>query len=314
MIAKRAFMQQRIRFSVPDFAEQRGQDHLLIWRDSPRWAVIDADLYELLRELDGRLALRDVIATQPQWIRTQKDARVALKRLLAQGMVENMDLPAATVASEDQQVAAIENVAVNITRRCNLNCSFCYNLGKPVTSREVELSVSEVASFLKSVQGSLAPKPTLMLLGGEPLLVAEKVLAVAKAAGDLGIQVLVSTNGTLVTDDFARGARKTRLHVQVSLDGDKAALHDAVRGKGAFDRTIRGIKVLLRHKTYVILSMVCHEGNMSCLEDYYQLATELGVREARFIPLKRIGGAMEGTFRPVDRLFFSTRTERFIRV
>lgn len=46
-----------------------------------------------------------------------------------------------------------------------------------------------------------------------------------------GFETLVSTNGTLVTDDFARQARDAGLQVQVSLDGHTAALNDAVRGR-----------------------------------------------------------------------------------
>jgi radical SAM protein with 4Fe4S-binding SPASM domain len=46
--------------------------------------------------------------------------------------------------------------------------------------------------------------------------------------------------------------------------------------------------------------MVCHEGNVRFLENYYQFARELGVNEARFIPLKQIGGGSNGTFRPVS--------------
>jgi radical SAM protein with 4Fe4S-binding SPASM domain len=40
--------------------------------------------------------------------------------------------------------------------------------------------------------------------------------------------------------------------------------------------------------------MVSHDRNLGELEDYYDLALALGVREARFIPLKILGGACGG--------------------
>jgi radical SAM protein with 4Fe4S-binding SPASM domain len=230
----------------------------------------------------------------------KRDAARGLKRLLAQGIVEDTERPRPMVAPDQEALVPIESIAVNITRRCNLRCAFCYNLGKPPASGVAELSVEEISSFLASVRTLLAAKPALVLLGGEPLLSGDKVISVAKAGRKLGMQSLVSTNGTFVTDDFARDARKAGLQVQVSLDGHDAALNDAVRGQGAFDRTVHGVKVLLRHKVHTILSMVCHEGNVHGLENYYQFARELGVNEARFIPLKPIGGGSEGTFRPVS--------------
>jgi radical SAM protein with 4Fe4S-binding SPASM domain len=46
--------------------------------------------------------------------------------------------------------------------------------------------------------------------------------------------------------------------------------------------------------------MVYHTGNAHCLEQFYSLARDLGVNEARFIPLKRLGGACRAGLETVD--------------
>jgi AdoMet-dependent heme synthase len=115
-----------------------------------------------------------------------------------------------------------------------------------------------------------------------------------------GLQTIVSTNGHCVTDDFARQTRRAGLQVQVSLDGASADLHDQVRGPGAFERTLSGIQRLVSRQVFTILSLVCHRENLHALEPFYTLARELGVNEARFIPLKRLGGACKAGLEPVD--------------
>jgi radical SAM protein with 4Fe4S-binding SPASM domain len=63
-------------------------------------------------------------------------------------------------------------------------------------------------------------------------------------AVDLGMRVVISTNGTLITEKAAEVYRKIGLsYIGVSLDGMRET-HDRFRGKkGAFDRTLNGIRI-----------------------------------------------------------------------
>lgn len=202
----------------------------------------------------------------------------------------------------------IENISVNVTRRCNLRCSFCYALPQLRTDSNEEISSEEIIKYLESMRSLLSKNFSLTLLGGEPLLFPDKVLSLARLAQRRKWQCLVSTNGHLITDEFARLARKANLQIQVSLDGSTEDINAIVRGAGAFGKTVAGVRRLVTAKAHTILSLVCHQGNVRSLADYYKLGMDLGVNEVRFIPLKLVGGGRRGELKPVSlsRLFAET--------
>jgi len=283
-------------FRRPDYEEPRAGNHLLIWRDLPCWMIVDHELHSLLAALDGRRHADDLIASRPSSQR--KQTVQALRRLHAMGIVsDGQDAPSPGGAVPDSGVA---NVSINVTARCNLRCRFCYNLDLLDVRPADELTAEEITDFLDSVKPHLTRDCSLALLGGEPLLVADKTLALARYGRKNRWQTIVSTNGHCVTDDFARDARRVGLQVQVSLDGATADLHDPVRGPGAFERTLSGVRQLVDRRVFTILSLVCHRENLHCLPEFYALARALGVNEARFIPLKRLGGACKAELEPAD--------------
>jgi 12,18-didecarboxysiroheme deacetylase len=130
-------------------------------------------------------------------------------------------------------------VVWNVTRRCNLKCIHCYSSSQNVqysdelTTQEGKRLIDDLAAF-----GS----PVLLLSGGEPLL-RQDLPELAKYAVDRGLRVVISTNGTLITRKLAKIYSDIGLsYIGVSLDGLRG-VHDRFRGvKGAFDRTLRGIR------------------------------------------------------------------------
>ncbi|MFC1587857.1 radical SAM protein [Planctomycetota bacterium] len=213
--------------------------------------------------------------------------------------MQDPSLPRRKQQQENRDQFNIENIAVNITRQCNLRCRFCYNLEMLKRDASNELSADEITSFLGKTKSCLSTNPTLALLGGEPLIDPDKLLCVAEYGLRHGFSALASINGTLVTDDFAKLAAQIKLQVQVSIDGHNAKINDKVRGKGVFDKIVHGIRVLVKNKVHTIMSLVCHQGNLKHLKDYYNLALSLGVNEARFIPLKLMNQATREEFKPV---------------
>ncbi|UCH33232.1 MAG: radical SAM protein [Armatimonadota bacterium] len=283
----------------PDYAEERSGDSLVVWADPPYWMVVDPEFLDLLQELGGERTLRQVVETRPAWQGTRRDIARQIGNLLAAGVAADAAGHEARSGQQDAPDARIENIAVNITRQCNLRCHFCYNLHALTFDDDTELAAEEIVKFLDAARPFVSRRPSLTVLGGEPLLCPDKLLAVCRHAARHGFETLVSTNGILVSEDFARAARRIGLQVQVSLDGHRAELNDALRGAGTFDRIVRGITTLVRHRVHTIVSMVCHRDNLAYLEPFYGFAAALGVAEARFIPLKRIGGALSGRLDPV---------------
>jgi radical SAM protein with 4Fe4S-binding SPASM domain len=215
----------------------------------------------------------------------------------------------------------IGNVALHLTDACQLRCRTCYfaphllnaSLTPPGQSKKIGtaeaiaattadassgktaeaglLTEAEIAGFLAQVRPWCDERPSLTILGGEPLLVPDLTIRAARHAARLGFTAVVSTNGVAVTPAFARAAHEAGLQVQVSLDGATATVNDAIRGAGVFDRAIKGIETLVRAGVYVVISMVGLRDNSAELPALFRLAHSLGCREARCIPLKKMGAA-----------------------
>ncbi len=130
-------------------------------------------------------------------------------------------------------------VVWNVGRRCNLKCVHCYSHSQnleysgELTTEEGRALIEDLARF-----GS----PVILFSGGEPLL-RKDLLDLAQLATDRGMRAVVSTNGTLITEDLARRLKRIGLsYVGVSLDGMEET-NDRFRGvKGAFNAALRGIR------------------------------------------------------------------------
>jgi radical SAM protein with 4Fe4S-binding SPASM domain len=146
----------------------------------------------------------------------------------------------------------------------------------------------------------------ISISGGEAMIVPEKTMAVAEYARKRRIKgIAVITNGTLITEEFAKKAKELDLRVMVSLDGANEKDHDFVRGEGVFKKAIEGIKLLKKYDNFVTTNYMVHMGNYKNLPEYYRLAKELGVNKARFISFKRMGSGKDESeldVVPIDKL------------
>ncbi|MBM4372955.1 MAG: radical SAM protein [Deltaproteobacteria bacterium] len=131
---------------------------------------------------------------------------------------------------------------VNVTSRCNLRCSFCYNRDNQVpVSRELD-----TGALLRLVKEAAPHRAGFFLGGGEPF-VREDLLDVLATIKARGLPAGVVTNGTLL--DGAAVDRLVRIGVDtvvVSLHGGEE-LHDRLAGtSGAWRKALEVIRLLAR--------------------------------------------------------------------
>lgn len=151
-------------------------------------------------------------------------------------------------------------VILKTVERCNLNCTYCYffnNIDKSYLLHPKYISlntVKSIANFLsESIKANNFDKIRIYFHGGEPMMQKKadfdlmckifKEQILPKAELDLVIQ----TNGTLVTDEWIELFSKHQVGVGISLDGPKIYNDSARidhRGKGTYDRVREGIKKL----------------------------------------------------------------------
>lgn len=288
-----------MRVAVPSYKETRGDSVLLVWGDLPFWMVVDrqaATLVEELAECRSLLSAVKVGTGDRANTSSERDAARVLSALRNAGVLGHRRL--------SPPKERLESISVNVTNRCNLQCSFCYN-GRRRQAAE-ELSTEEMILALEGLRRWTARRALLALLGGEPLLEKEKTLALARWAKRRGLVTIVSTNGFFVDREFALHAAESSLQCQVSLDGIRAETHDAVRGAGSYDRALHAVETLVEAGAHTLVSMVVHVGNADEIPDYLRMGHALGVHAVRFIPVKKIAG---GTgFEPPDPVRLIRRT------
>ncbi len=173
------------------------------------------------------------------------------------------------------------NITLDLSYHCNLKCPFCflYDQGRPGDADEGEdlLSYEEIERLLVSLKGKTT---TFFLTGGEPTLRKDfsDIVGLIKA---YPFRCGAVTNGTVLTESLSTALIDHRLdYLFFSLDGPEA-VHDALRGKGAFRKTCENIKYLSKTRKdrtpRIIMGATLLPGNQEKLRDLIDIADDLGI-------------------------------------
>ena len=177
-------------------------------------------------------------------------------------------------------------VVWNITRRCNLKCIHCYAQAKD-QSFDNELTTEEGKNLIDDL--SQYKVPVLLLSGGEPTI-RKDLPELAAYAIEKGMRAVISTNGTLITQQMARVLKDIGLsYVGISLDGMEK-IHDRFRGvKGAFRSALEGIKNCQDAGIKVGLRFTINKFNVAEIENIFNLLEDMDIPRACFYHLVYAG-------------------------
>ncbi len=147
----------------------------------------------------------------------------------------------------------------NLIRRCNLRCKHCYSISTDVDFPG-ELSTDEVFTVMDDLKRFRVP--VLILSGGEPLLRPD-IFTISRRAKDMRFYVGLSTNGTPIDEaNIGAIAEVGYDYVGISLDGI-GPTHDRFRRRdGAFDASLRGIRLCSEHGIKVGLRFTLTQDNV----------------------------------------------------
>lgn len=129
--------------------------------------------------------------------------------------------------------------------------------------------------------------------GGEPTLLGvdyfRRVVELEKRyANGKRITNAFQTNGVLLNDAWAEFFLENQFLIGISIDGPRA-LHDAYRvdkgGQPTFDRVMRGIETLKRHKVQFNTLTTVHRANADAPLEVYRFLKENGSGYMQFIPI-----------------------------
>ncbi len=197
----------------------------------------------------------------------------------------------------------------NLIRRCNLLCKHCYAISGNVDFPG-ELSFSQVCEVMDDLKAFGVP--VLILSGGEPLLRPD-IYDISRRAKEMGFYVGLSTNGVLINEAAMEDLVSIGYdYVGISLDGI-GEIHDAFRGMtGAFDKSLKALRLCRDHGIKAGLRFTMTEDNAHQFEDMLKLAADENIEKFYFSHLVYAGrgnkNRMDDTEREktravMDRLF-----------
>ncbi len=178
-------------------------------------------------------------------------------------------------------------VVWNMTKRCNLRCIHCYARAENESYQGNELSTDEGKRLIDNLADFGVP--VILFSGGEPVL-REDLPELIDYAVKKGLRAVISTNGTLITEEKAKQfARYALSYVGISLDGT-GKVNDAFRGvSGAFELAIKGVRNAKHAGIKVGLRFTINKRNYKEIPRIFDIIEAEGIQRVCFYHLVYAG-------------------------
>ncbi len=180
---------------------------------------------------------------------------------------------------------------------CNLDCKYCFYLEKenlyPGTSN-FKMSDETLEAYVKQkIEAHGIDQVNFAWQGGEPTLMGVEFFRKAvelqkKYSSGKIINNVLQTNGVLLDDEWCGFFKENNFLIGLSIDGPRE-IHDAYRvnkgGGDTFDKVVRGINYLKKHKVDFNTLTVIHRYNADFPLEIYNFLKEIGSGYMQFIPI-----------------------------
>jgi radical SAM protein with 4Fe4S-binding SPASM domain len=226
------------------------------------------ELYELdeeallfLKKCTGRNKLSEILMNG--------ESSEIIEFMLDEGMILMTDgSESKNIKTPISPIPSLRYLLLNITNKCNLTCKHCY-LGTS-GNLDIKTKIFEKAVSQFEEMGGLK----LMISGGEPLLHSgfSELMDILRS---YELRVVILSNGTLIDKDAAKQLSGCVDEVQVSIDGINS--HDALRGKGSYERSMRGISSLKKAGIPVSIATMIHTFNAGEFHGMERLFSDMDI-------------------------------------
>ncbi|MEO0478287.1 MAG: quinohemoprotein amine dehydrogenase maturation protein [Planctomycetota bacterium] len=262
----------------------------------------------------------------------------ALRDLVDLGLIRPAGEIRAPVADLPPMPFPLATLVLNVTNKCNLSCTYCYEYGEdklgPGTESKarpmmLDDTARESIDFLFESAGD-RPQVAITFFGGETLLNLGAVKAAVTHAEELGakhrkrVHYSITTNATLLSTEVIDFLTSNRFGVTISIDGDKDSqdTHRVFKsGKGSFAMIEPPIRKLIavnkeRNGRPIGARVTLTREAKSVLETYRFLCEDMGFDEVGFAPVTADPNrdyALEGSHYDGMLSEFRTLAEDFVQ-
>jgi uncharacterized protein len=187
-------------------------------------------------------------------------------------------------------VPRIELLVVQPTPFCNIDCRYCYLPDRNSKSVVARQTLHNLFSQVFA-SGWVGDCLSVVWHSGEPMVLpidfyrdAFRMIDRLKPA-EVVVAHSFQTNGTLIDEAWCAFFADERIGVGVSIDGPKQ-FHDRHRltraGRGTFDRTMAGIRLLRRHEVPFHVISVLSAASMAAPHEMFDFFVDEGIEQVCF--------------------------------
>lgn len=161
----------------------------------------------------------------------------------------------------------LESMSIEITKRCNFRCNFCYAGSNKTPVREEYISDEKIERLINEIKVNGLKKVTIT--GGEPLFEHELFLRMIKKLHQNHITINLNTNISLMTDQIAQEIKDyigCDFYVFTSLLSADENTCDSITGiPGSFRQVVEGIRCCKRNGLRVSVNFTISRDNVKDL-------------------------------------------------
>ncbi len=186
-----------------------------------------------------------------------------------EGMIDRL----ARLREDPVPKVPVLSAKIKLLWQCNLSCAYCV---RPPAIDPMPRSIATTLLRTLAAQGLRK----VHFSGGEVFLHPE-IFAILEDAASLGLQVNLTTNGTLLDRSKINALADTGVHsISFSLDSADPKTHDKLRGKkGAFKATVKAIRLIAdspRPKMKLRINTVVNSRNAAGMDGLHELIASFG--------------------------------------
>lgn len=174
-------------------------------------------------------------------------------------------------------------VELYITRKCNLNCIYCFANAKYTDNHNInnrcnEMHLDRINSLIDQMAELEIRK--IILTGGEPTLRLDLSKIIHRLSNS-GIEVILATNAYSMNNKLAQELKDSGLiRVQAKLDAANPKTQDKLSGVGgSYENLIKGIKTLKKYSFKISIVSVATSWNIKEIPEVVKMCADLGVDE-----------------------------------
>ena len=267
--------------------------------EKPHWITINGTGATVLRGCTGENTVGELTARLAQrhgvpFAAALADTIAFLEALEAVDYVQQSPRLAPPYRGRTAAVSLgrLADVYLFVTNDCNLRCTHCYvSSGDYVPPRE--MATDEIFGLIDQARDLGATR--FLVTGGEPFMVRDIYDIIRHITTESDLVLL--TNGMFFNDrNLARlkeSIGRGRVSLQISLDGPTPDLHNAIRGKGAFERTAEAIPRVIAAGYDVAISTAVSLHTVDHMTDMTRLVGRLGARAHHILFMQEWGRAID---------------------